>query len=144
MDTLVRPNTHIPVQPFDGSHIPYPDHSFDVVMFIDVLHHTTNVADLLAEATRVTKSSIVIKDHQCENRLDHLILSFMDRVGNLRHGVTLPYNYLSQQEWADLAARNQIKTATHLHKLGLYPWLARWLFEGKLHFLARWDKQSPA
>src|SRR5436190_340018 len=40
IDPLVRAQARIPVRSFDGSNIPYPDRSFDVVMFVDVLHHT--------------------------------------------------------------------------------------------------------
>ena len=41
-DLIVRPNTHIPVTEFDGVHLPFPDDSFEVVMFVDVLHHTVD------------------------------------------------------------------------------------------------------
>jgi hypothetical protein len=37
IDALVRSDARIPVRPFDGIHVPYPDASFDVVMFVDVL-----------------------------------------------------------------------------------------------------------
>ena len=47
VDVLVRPETKIPVVPFDGHSIPFPDNSFDVVMFVDVLHHTDDPMVLL-------------------------------------------------------------------------------------------------
>ena len=50
IDVLVRPATKIPVRPFDGIALPYPDASFDVVMFVDVLHHTDDPLLLLQEA----------------------------------------------------------------------------------------------
>ena len=56
IDVLVRDRTHIPVTPFDGQVIPFPDDSFDVVVFIDVLHHTDDPMVLLRQAARVAAS----------------------------------------------------------------------------------------
>src|SRR5438067_8270907 len=42
LEVLARPATHIPVQIFDGTHIPFEDRSYDIVMFVDVLHHTVD------------------------------------------------------------------------------------------------------
>ena len=40
IDTLVRDDSHIPVESFDGVKIPRHDNSTDYVLFSDVLHHT--------------------------------------------------------------------------------------------------------
>src|SRR5215467_2048036 len=64
IDTLVRERTRIPVTSFNGLQIPFPDKSFDVVMFVDVLHHATNPMLLLSEAKRVATKAILIKDHR--------------------------------------------------------------------------------
>ncbi len=69
IDVLVRPQTCIPVIRLDGATIPHPDASFDVVMFVDVLHHCQDPAQLLARAKRVTRSSVLIKDHTREGLL---------------------------------------------------------------------------
>ena len=63
IDVLVRPDAKIPVKEFDGMEIPYPDDSFDGVVFVDVLHHSDDAKKLLGEARRVARSFIVIKDH---------------------------------------------------------------------------------
>ena len=47
IDVLVRSGAAIPVAPFDGVKIPYADNSFDVVLFVDVLHHTLGPQALL-------------------------------------------------------------------------------------------------
>src|SRR5271166_1785837 len=40
IDVLVREKTHIPVQHFNGTTIPERDGAIDVVLLVDVLHHT--------------------------------------------------------------------------------------------------------
>src|SRR5688572_3062359 len=82
IDVLLRPHTHVPVTLFDGRSIPHPDRSFDAVMFVDVLHHTDDASVLLAEAARVSRAAIVIKDHTMDGMLARPILAFMDWMGN--------------------------------------------------------------
>ena len=62
IDVLLRDHTHIPVVEFDGTTIPFPDRSFDTLVFVDVLHHTNDPVLLLREAARVARNTIVIKD----------------------------------------------------------------------------------
>jgi SAM-dependent methyltransferase len=136
IDVLVRPGAHIPVRPFDGATIPYPDASFEVVMFVDVLHHTLDPKVLLREAARVGKM-ILIKDHFREGLLAGPTLRFMDWVGNAHHGVTLPYNYWSRAQWTAAIEEVKLKPREINQSLGLYPLPASWLFERDLHFVAR-------
>ncbi len=63
VDLIVRPRTHIPVTAFDGKRIPFEDGAFDIVMFVDVLHHTDDLETLLREARRVARRAVVLKDH---------------------------------------------------------------------------------
>jgi ubiquinone/menaquinone biosynthesis C-methylase UbiE len=137
VDVLGRSQTQIPVECFDGKVIPYRDGSFDVTMFVDVLHHTMDPMILLREAARVARKSVVIKDHTCEGLFDNLTLRLMDQVGNARHGVALPYNYWSQQRWFEAVDTLGLKIATWQKALGLYPRPAHWLFDRSLHFISR-------
>ncbi len=140
VDLIVRPETHIPVTQFDGQHIPFDDGSFDVVMFVDVLHHTQDPAILLAEARRVARQTVVLKDHTRDGLLAGPTLRFMDWVGNAPHGIPLPYNYWPERRWHETFARLGLTPAIWLNKLGLYPTLATWVFDRSLHFVARLDK----
>lgn len=137
IDVLVRPGTEIPVTEFDGDTIPWPDGHFDIALFVDVLHHTEAPARLLAEAKRVSKGGIVIKDHFREGVLADATLRFMDWVGNAQHGVVLPYNYLSDPEWRSIWSRLGLKVERLTDKVGLYPAPFSWLFDRRLHFVAR-------
>lgn len=137
IDIMVRPQTLIPVTAFDGVTIPHADKSYDVVTFVDVLHHTNDPSVLLAEAHRVARRYVVLKDHYRDGPLARETLRFMDWVGNAPHGVVLPYNYLSSREWADVFARVRLKKDQLTGKLGLYPWPFTLLFDRQLHFVAR-------
>ena len=137
IDVLLRDNTHVPVRPFDGRHIDAPDGSYDVVMFVDVLHHTGDPEVLIAEAQRVARRAIVIKDHTKDGLLAGPTLAFMDWVGNARYGVALPYNYWPRRRWEEMARRRGLQIEEWIDRLGLYPRWARWVFERRLHFVAR-------
>jgi SAM-dependent methyltransferase len=139
IDVFVRAQTHIPVDGFDGRVIPYADGSFDVVILVDVLHHTEDPMLLLREAARVANTAIVIKDHTRDGLLAGLTLRFLDWVGNARHGVSLPYNYWPQQRWCEAFDTFGLTTGVWKKELGLYPRPANWLFERSLHFIARLD-----
>lgn len=136
-DVLVRADACIPVIPFDGSTLPFPDASFDVLLFIDVLHHTENPTALLREGARVAPEAILIKDHTSDRPFAAATLKFMDRIGNARHGVALPYNYWPQERWLDAFEQLGLKVRGWTEDLGLYPPPASWFLGGSLQFLAR-------
>lgn len=135
-DVLVRPSTKIPVRGFDGKVLPFPDKSFDVVCFVDVLHHTSEPEALLAEAARVTRQLIVLKDHTKDGILAFETLRLMDWVGNAHHGVALPYNYWSSNQWTSAFEKLGLEVRSWTSRLGLYPLPASLLFERGLHFVA--------
>lgn len=137
IDVLVRDKTWIPVRSFDGERIPFADASFDVVMFVDVLHHTNDPQVLLREAKRVAAQSVVIKDHTRNGLLAGARLRFMDWVGNARHGVVLPYNYWPRERWHAQLKGLGLSEERWSEQLCLYPWWANWLFGYSLHFVAR-------
>jgi SAM-dependent methyltransferase len=137
IDVLVREGTRIPVRSFDGSHIPCGDHSVGTVLLVDVLHHTDDPAALLRESARVMRDAVVVKDHVVQGAFAMPTLRFMDRVGNARHGVRLPYNYLTREQWDDAIARAGLQVDAWVPRLGLYPPPATWLFDRRLHFAAR-------
>lgn len=136
IDVLVRPITDIPVRAFDGTRIPFDTQCFDVVQFVDVLHHTVDPLVLLREAMRVGRL-ILIKDHYRDGILAEQTLRLMDWVGNSRHGVGLTYNYWSKAEWAVAFERLGLTVVGAQTSLGLYPPPASWIFGRRLHFINR-------
>ena len=140
LDVLVRDHTAIPVEPFDGRHIPRANRSVDVVTFFDVLHHAGDPAAVLREAVRVARVCVVLKDHIADGAVAGWTLRFMDRVGNARHGVSLPHNYWSSRQWSTAIQDLGVSPAVwQVGGLGLYPWPASLVFGRGLHVFARLD-----
>jgi ubiquinone/menaquinone biosynthesis C-methylase UbiE len=140
IDVLVRPDAAIPVGAFDGRVIPREARSVDVVTLVDVLHHADDPEGLLAEAARVARACVVVKDHVANGWLSRAILGVMDDVGNRRHGVAIPRRYLSARQWTSAIDRAGLRRAVwDVGGLGLYPWPASLVFGGRLHVLARLD-----
>ncbi len=137
IDILVQPHAQIPVELYDGKLIPYPDHSFETVLFVDVLHHTNDPLALLREGGRVARDCIIVKDHNRDSPGAAAVLRFMDWIGNSRHGIVLPYNYWSEQRWRSTFTELGFTITEYRQNLGLYPPPAKWIFDGSLHFISR-------
>jgi SAM-dependent methyltransferase len=143
IDILVRPETKIPVRAFDGRTIPYNDRSFDVVSFIDILHHANDAEQLLREARRVSKNWVIVKDHFAENTLDRATLTLMDWVGNAPHGVSLPYNYWSRDRWKRAFKTAGLTEAKIEIDIPLYAFPLNWVFGRGLHFISLLKSAAP-
>jgi len=135
VDVHPRPETFIPVELFDGHRLPMDDRAVDVVMFSDVLHHTTGQAELLAEAGRVCRHAIVIKDHIADSRADRALLRAMDYAGNRHAGVSLPYEYLSTHEWLRTFEKSGLWVERWDDKPDVYASPLRWVIGRRLHVL---------
>ena len=135
-EVLERPNCKIKCTVFDGKHLPFPDHSFDAVMMIDVLHHIDDIDSAIVEAMRVSRQYMVIKDHIWSNRLDFFILRFMDWVGNRAYGVRVAHNYKQKTFWTQSFGAKGLNVVSWNEHLGLYPAPFSFLFERGKHFTA--------
>ena len=135
VDVLVRKVTAIPIDHYDGLHLPASDGAYDVALLIDVLHHADDPLAVLREAARVARL-VVIKDHSRKGVLAGPTLRLMDWVGNARHGVALPYNYWSPAQWSEAFEALELEPSAMNRRLGLYSAPASWLFDRSLHFVA--------
>lgn len=142
IDVLVRNDTYIPVEKYDGYHINKPDNSVPTTMMIDVLHHTEKPELVLKEAVRVSKKYIIIKDHLLHGRISYAKLKAMDYVGNKHYGVDLPYNYMRSQVWAKMIKDNNLKLVYLKKDLNLYKGICHFLFDSNLHFIAVLEKKG--
>jgi SAM-dependent methyltransferase len=144
VDTLVRPGAAIPVTPFDGRTLPFGDGAFGTVLLFDVLHHTDDAGRLLVECARAAAEAIVLKDHLADGWGSAALLRYMDRVGNRRHGVASPGNYLTRAEWAGAFARAGVAPVQWTGRVGLYPWPASLVFDRTLQFVCRLEPLAHA
>jgi SAM-dependent methyltransferase len=133
VDMLVRPETRIPVIEYDGSTLPFTDRSFDAVFLVDVVHHADDPRRLLAETARVSRDRVLIKDHVADGFLARPTLRLMDWVGNARHGVRLPYNYLTRAEWLGHIERLGATVRSWDTGVSLYPPPLSAVFGRELH-----------
>lgn len=137
VETLLRDDCAIDVEPFDGRTLPFADDSFDWAVIVDVLHHATDPTRVVAEAKRVARHGVVIKDHYAENGWQRGVLGVMDWVGNRQFGVGRDGAYLSRADWAALWADVGLDPVDLDESLDLYPAVVKPLFERGLHFVAR-------
>jgi SAM-dependent methyltransferase len=136
VDIVPRVRTLVPVTQYDGVSLPFEDKSVDYVTIVDVLHHTEDPKIVLAEAARVARQGVVIKDHLREGLLAQETLSFMDWFGNLGDGVPMPYNFLSRDEWQEAFDRTGLVAESTNERLSLYLPPVSWLFDRQLHFVS--------
>lgn len=147
IEVRLRNDVAISAEAFDGKSIPYGQGSFDVVMFVDVIHHAMEPMILLREAVRTARQAILIKDHLVDGAFAHSTLRFMDWVGNVRHGVTLPYNYWTLAKWHRVFNKLGLNITSWDGNLKLYPFPADLIFGRSLHFITRLEmpaqKRNP-
>jgi len=136
VEFMLRPDCKIACRAFDGNLLPFQDGSFDVCVFVDVLHHTQDPTVLLREAARVSRSFVLIKDHLDENAIDNLALRFMDWVGNRPHGVVLTYNYQNRKQWTEQFSDLRLSKISWTTEIPLYPWPLSLLVGRGLHFVS--------
>jgi SAM-dependent methyltransferase len=139
VDVHVREVTAIPVSGYDGLALPFEDDGFDAVMLVDVLHHAEDPERLLREAARVAPI-LVVKDHLADDFLAVPRLRLMDRVGNTRHGVDLPFSYWRRTQWKAAVEAAGLRTTALSEDVPLYPGPLSWVFGRGLHFVARLER----
>lgn len=138
-----RANCLIPAVAFDGEHLPFADGEFGACVLIDVLHHAAAPVALLREAARVGGGRVLLKDHNRTGLAAGPILRLMDKVGNRRHGVALPYTYLSPAEWERAFEECGLEVEQTDPLRRLYPFPASLVFGRRLHFMALLRRSRP-
>ncbi len=142
IDVLVRDKTFIPVLEYDGRTIPYHTNEVNTTMMIDVLHHADDPEKLFSEVVRVTDEYIIIKDHILHGWWSLIKLKMMDYVGNRQYNVSLPYNYLTEEQWNKMFEDNNLEIVYYADKLDLYTFLCHIFFDSNLHFVALLKKKG--
>lgn len=136
LEQFPRGGEPIAVTKYDGGRFPFQDHSFDIVIVADVLHHETDAIALLRECIRVSKRLVVIKDHQLSGPLAQLRVSFIDWAANAPYGVECLYCYNTPAEWESIVRELQLMPVALYSSMDLYPPGLNLLFGRRLQYLA--------
>ncbi len=83
---------------YDGKVMPFKNSDFDTATIICVLHHCSDQVQVLREAMRVAKRTVVIEDTH-RNKFERNLVSFRDSFENWEWYY---HNYRSYLEWKNL------------------------------------------
>lgn len=94
-DLTVIPN----IKPiiYDGKKLPFADDTFDRVLILTVLHHTTNPVSVILEAARVGRQIIIIEDIY-RNWLQKYLTFFVDSLVNFEF-IGHPHSNQTDDQW---------------------------------------------
>jgi ubiquinone/menaquinone biosynthesis C-methylase UbiE len=104
----------LPFQVCDGKYLPFRDNTFDAVLIIYVLHHSSDIEGILKECQRVSKGIIIIQEDVPTNVLSKWVSSAFDYLGNILllslAGLILPggwqlmevpFNFRTDEQWKE-------------------------------------------
>jgi SAM-dependent methyltransferase len=137
VDTLPRSESGIPFSVYNGKTLPFSDQSFDVVMLIDMLHHTDDAAPVLRECRRVMRRFILIKDHISNSWWDRQRLTFLDWFGNRPFNIYMPYNFYSSSQWDKLFNDLGLSRERQIRRIQTCPPPFYYPLDHDLHFIAK-------
>ena len=117
----------------DAYHLPFQDNSFDSVMIVYVLHHTTDPKKVLQECVRVAKKRIIVIEDDAHSKLTKVL----DYTFNKLHGVDVPLNFKTEVQWRDLFKELGLKVIKF--KRGIEK---QWFYPGVDHFMFVLEKEK--
>lgn len=126
---------------YDGLALPFADRSFEAATLNNVLHHVpfNERPNLLREIRRVVAGPLYIKDHASLGRIDDLRLTMLDAIGNVPFGGMIKAQYLSPDQWLDLADVSGWRIARTASQRRYRTGLMAGLFPNRLEIAMRFD-----
>lgn len=95
--------TDLRLKMFDGTKLDYKDDSFDSVILLFVLHHTSfeNQEKLFAECARVAKKVVVIGEDVYRNPFERMVVRVLDFIGNRLNSkeIPVPGTFRNEEGW---------------------------------------------
>jgi alpha-1,6-mannosyltransferase len=91
---------------YDGARLPFDENAFDVVILSFVLHHAKGPDTVLAEATRVARSRLIILESVYKSDTERRLLEIVDRTVNRLRGDWITsddadLHFRKAQEWEE-------------------------------------------
>ncbi len=108
LDVADMNRADLPLQVYDGKHIPFPDASFDTSLLLFVLHHCKDPLQVLAEAARVSARRVIIFEDTFRNPFEKFLCGLNDWISNspffISHPfcMNMPFHYRRVEEWEDI------------------------------------------
>lgn len=108
LDVADMNRTNLPLQTYDGKHIPFPDASFDDSLLLFVLHHCEDPLQVLSEAVRVSGKRLIIFEDTFRNPVEKFLAGLNDWISNSPFFITdprkmnMPFHYRKVTEWEDI------------------------------------------
>jgi SAM-dependent methyltransferase len=140
LERAKREGELISVRLYDGSRIPWPDNTFDIVILADVLHHELDPDHLLSESVRVSRELTIVKDHLRGSFLSQQRISLLDWAANAPYKVPCTYRYNSLRQWHGMFERTHVRLKEELTSIDIYPPLINELLGKSLHYFAVLEK----
>lgn len=98
---VVKPGIQkCPVIIYDGGQMPFEDKSFDVSMFVTVLHHIPDIDHVVNEALRVTRKRLIVVEDLYNHPMGRLWTVLRDQIYNFEF-FGHPKNFKKSSEWND-------------------------------------------
>jgi ubiquinone/menaquinone biosynthesis C-methylase UbiE len=91
---LLKQNPHGQLTRGDATHLPFMDGTFDVVFEANLLHHVSNVPEVMREMSRVSRKYVVLLE---PNRYNPLMFAFSLVVAAERGGLRSCTRYLCRE-----------------------------------------------
>ena len=136
LERFPRGGEPINVSGYDGGRFPFADQTFDVVLVADVLHHESHPDELLRECVRVSRRTVIIKDHQLCGLLAKARVSLIDWAADAPYGVKCLYRYNRPAEWDAILDDQKLTPESVQRSIDLYPVGFNFLFGRRLQYLA--------
>ena len=140
LEVIKNKDCAIPCRIYNGDKIPLRSNSVDLCLLVDVLHHNTDIPRNIAEAKRVSKRYLIIKDHAYKNLFGLYLLRIMDWVGNKPYGVGLPFNYQKKSQWLNIFKSQGLKVLKFNEHIPVHFVNFDKIFHNKFHFVTLLEK----
>ncbi len=99
VDVVDYNETELPLQVYDGVHLPFDDCVFDYALLVFVLHHTPDPLVVLREALRVSKSGVIVVENHVPGWPRQQITRLIDSIPHWQHGVPICYRAQTIADW---------------------------------------------
>lgn len=123
VDVVEYNETDIKNTIYDGLSLPFRSKSFDCILILQTLHHCSDQIQVLKEAKRVSKKTIIIMEDVYNNYFEKMMTFLHDYISNKRKGVDCPYYFHNKKEWQEIFSKLGLKIVKETDTVSKYLFL---------------------